>query len=53
MTKDYKDTLNLPQTDFPMKANLTQKEPITLKFWEEKEIYGRSRKRETKPLYPS
>jgi isoleucyl-tRNA synthetase len=36
---DYKDTLNLPQTDFPMKANLNQREPETLKFWEEKDIY--------------
>jgi len=41
MTKDYKDTLNLPQTDFPMKANLTQKEPLTLSFWEENKIYRR------------
>lgn len=41
MTKDYKDTLNLPQTDFPMKANLTQKEPLTLSFWEDNEIYRR------------
>ncbi len=39
MSKDYKDSLNLPQTDFPMKANLTQKEPFMLRFWEEKEIY--------------
>ncbi len=39
MSKDYKDTLNLPQTDFPMKANLTQKEPEIIKFWEEKKIY--------------
>jgi isoleucyl-tRNA synthetase len=39
MSKDYKDTLNLPQTDFPMKANLTQREPEILKFWEEKGIY--------------
>ncbi|MDI6800530.1 MAG: isoleucine--tRNA ligase [Thermodesulfovibrionales bacterium] len=38
---DYKDTLNLPQTDFPMKANLNQREPETLKFWEEKDIYQR------------
>ncbi len=37
--KDYKDTLNLPQTGFPMKANLTQKEPDMLGFWEEKKIY--------------
>lgn len=39
MSKDYKDTLNLPQTDFPMKANLTRREPDILKFWEEKGIY--------------
>jgi isoleucyl-tRNA synthetase len=36
---DYKDTLNLPKTDFPMKANLGQREPESLKFWEEKRIY--------------
>lgn len=41
MAEDYKATLNLPQTDFPMKANLTQKEPATLRFWEVKEIYSR------------
>ena len=41
MAEDYKATLNLPQTDFPMKANLTQKEPSTLRFWEVKDIYGR------------
>jgi len=41
MTEDYKDTLNLPQTDFPMKANLAQKEPLILKFWEENGIYER------------
>ncbi len=39
MPVDYKDTLNLPQTDFPMKANLSQKEPDMLKFWAEKSIY--------------
>ena len=39
MTKDYKDTLNLPQTDFPMKANLAQKEPLMLNFWEESKVY--------------
>ncbi len=31
---DYKDTLNLPKTDFPMKANLPDKEPQILKKWE-------------------
>ncbi|GER92627.1 isoleucine--tRNA ligase [hot springs metagenome] len=39
MPIDYKDTLNLPQTDFPMKANLNQKEPEILEFWENKRIY--------------
>ncbi|MCI0468828.1 MAG: class I tRNA ligase family protein, partial [Nitrospirae bacterium] len=38
---DYKDTLNLPQTDFPMKANLNQREPEILRFWSEKGIYRR------------
>ncbi len=39
MAKDFKDTLNLPKTDFPMKANLTRREPEMLAFWQEKEIY--------------
>lgn len=38
-TKDYKSTLNLPITDFPMKANLGLKEPIQLKTWEETKVY--------------
>ena len=38
---DYKDTLNLPKTDFPMKANLAQKEPEMLKKWEELKIYSK------------
>ncbi|MBI4654489.1 MAG: isoleucine--tRNA ligase [Nitrospirae bacterium] len=36
---DYKDTLNLPHTAFPMKANLTQKEVEMLNFWKENNIY--------------
>ena len=36
---DYKDTLNLPQTDFSMKANLPEKEPQILKRWQELGIY--------------
>ena len=36
---DYKNTLNLPKTDFPMKADLSKKEPDILKFWEENAIY--------------
>ena len=36
---NYKDTLNLPSTKFPMKANLPQKEPDILKFWDEINLY--------------
>jgi len=37
----YRDTLNLPDTDFPMKANLPQREPDWIRFWEEKDVFGR------------
>jgi len=36
---DYRETLNLPKTEFPMKANLAKKEPEILKEWEATEIY--------------
>jgi isoleucyl-tRNA synthetase len=36
---DYRQTLNLPKTDFPMKANLAKREPEILKDWEAKGIY--------------
>jgi len=36
---DWKSTLNLPKTSFPMKAQLNQKEPEILKYWEEIDIY--------------
>ena len=36
---DYKATLNLPQTTFPMKANLPQREPEILARWEEEKLY--------------
>ncbi len=36
---DYKDTLNLPKTPFPMKANLPKREPELLKEWDSKELY--------------
>jgi len=42
---DYKDTLNLPKTDFPMKAKLPSKEPELLKRWEKEDIYRRIRER--------
>ncbi len=38
---NYKDTLNLPRTDFPMKANLPQREPEMLARWEKESLYGR------------
>ena len=41
---DYKKSLNLPQTNFPMKANLAQREPEMLKIWEETGIYKKIRK---------
>ena len=41
---DYKHTLNLPKTQFPMKANLAQREPQRLKSWYEKDVYGQIRK---------
>ena len=41
---DYKATLNLPQTDFPMRGNLPQREPQTLARWRELDIYARLRR---------
>ena len=40
---DYKATLHLPKTDFPMKANLAQAEPKMLTWWDEIGIYKRLR----------
>ncbi|QOV88930.1 isoleucine--tRNA ligase [Humisphaera borealis] len=37
--KSYKDTLNLPQTGFPMEAKLVQNEPARLKKWQERKLY--------------
>src|SRR6266487_3278559 len=39
MSKNYKETLNLPRTDFPMKANLATREPELLKTWDETRLY--------------
>src|SRR5256886_1090614 len=41
MAQNYKETLNLPRTDFPMKANLATREPELLKKWEEDRLYQR------------
>jgi len=43
MTQDYKPTVYLPRTDFPMKAGLPKREPDILKRWEEMDLYGRLR----------
>jgi isoleucyl-tRNA synthetase len=40
---EYKDTLNLPKTDFSMKANLARKEPEQLEKWHALDIYGKIR----------
>ncbi|SMO88682.1 Isoleucyl-tRNA synthetase [Thalassovita litoralis] len=42
-TPEYKDTLNLPQTDFPMRAGLPKREPAWLQRWADMDIYGRLR----------
>ena len=44
MAQDYKHTLNLPSTSFPMKGNLAQREPQILKQWQEADIYQRIRR---------
>ena len=40
MSQNYKDTLNLPKTDFPMKANLATREPEMLKQWNDAGLYA-------------
>jgi len=40
---DYKHTVNLPETAFPMKADLARREPDMLAWWEEQGIYGKLR----------
>ena len=43
MSNNYKDTLNLPKTKFPMKANLANREPEMLKRWEAEDLYHKIR----------
>jgi isoleucyl-tRNA synthetase len=51
-SKSYRDTLNLPKTNFSMKANLTQREPQLRKEWAKKNIYAMTRQsRRGAPLY--
>ncbi|PYK65036.1 MAG: hypothetical protein DME50_10435 [Verrucomicrobia bacterium] len=52
MSQNYKETLNLPRTEFPMKANLATREPELLKVWEETRLYQQIQKsREDKELF--
>ncbi len=52
MPLDLKSTLNLPKTDFPMKANLPQNEPKMLARWEKERIYDRIREaHKGQPIY--
>lgn len=49
---DYKETLLMPKTDFPMRGNLPNKEPIRQKQWEEKNLYEKSLERtKGRPLF--
>jgi isoleucyl-tRNA synthetase len=43
---DYRDTLNLPATDFPMKADLPAREPEIARVWAENDVYARTALRE-------
>ena len=45
---DYKNSLNLPKTDFPMKANLTAMEPRVLERWYADDLYGKIQHRNQK-----
>src|SRR5205823_13931338 len=52
MSQNYKDTLNLPRTDFPMKANLAAREPEMLRNWEAERLYPKIQKsRENRELF--
>ncbi|MBP5294031.1 MAG: isoleucine--tRNA ligase [Clostridia bacterium] len=52
MSKDYTSTLNLPVTEFSMRANLPQREPETLAYWDEIDLYHQMLKNaEGKPMF--
>jgi len=44
MSSEYRDTLNLPQTEMPMRAGLSRREPERLAVWKSEDLYGRIRK---------
>ena len=52
MTKDYRPTIFLPQTDFPMKGDLPTREPKILRHWEDINLYSLLQKKaEGRPLF--
>ncbi len=52
MSQDYNNTINLPKTDFPMRAGLPKREPGFLEKWEEEDVYHELiKKNEGKPLF--
>ena len=52
MSQDYNSTLNLPKTDFPMRAGLPKREPEMLRHWEEMDLYNEMlKKNEGKPRF--
>ena len=52
MSQDYNATLNLPKTDFPMRAGLPKSEPVTLKNWEDEKLYDKLMEHnDGKPLF--
>ena len=52
MPQDYNETINLPKTDFPMRAGLPQREPGMLKDWESEQVYQKlMEKNAGKPRY--
>ncbi|MBI4051728.1 MAG: class I tRNA ligase family protein, partial [Elusimicrobia bacterium] len=49
---DYSKTVNLPRTEFPMKAELPKREPAILSFWSDQKIYHKMlEKRKGRPTY--
>ncbi len=52
MAKDYTSTLNLPKTEFSMRANLPEREPKMLEYWNSIDLYGKMlAKNEGKPSF--
>lgn len=49
--KSYKDTVNLPQTDFDMRANASKREPEMQKFWQDEQIYEKLAQNNPKELF--